>query len=107
MIDMQENCPDYSDDYDDNSGCCLNCEDKEDGCLCYNCKCRKCFHYSPPIYGEGDNGSCDLADEYKEEAEEKRSLQQMWSNYYDEKNGKVKKSQSTLGGFISDGDQQP
>lgn len=27
-------------------GCCLHCEDSYEGCLCYNCKCSKCIHYS-------------------------------------------------------------
>ena len=27
-------------------GCCLHCPMAEPGCLCYNCKCSKCEHYS-------------------------------------------------------------
>lgn len=27
-------------------GCCLHCPDAKPGCLCYNCKCSKCEHYS-------------------------------------------------------------
>lgn len=27
-------------------GCCLVCPDAYPGCLCYNCKCSKCVHYS-------------------------------------------------------------
>lgn len=27
-------------------GCCLICEEGYEGCLCYNCKCSKCEHYS-------------------------------------------------------------
>lgn len=27
-------------------GCCLICPDAHPGCLCYNCKCSKCVHYS-------------------------------------------------------------
>lgn len=26
-------------------GCCLLCDEAEDGCLCYDCKCTKCEHY--------------------------------------------------------------
>lgn len=32
-------------DYYGTHGCCLTCEDKEDGCLCFSCRCRKCRHY--------------------------------------------------------------
>lgn len=27
-------------------GCCLICENAYPGCLCYDCKCSKCEHYS-------------------------------------------------------------
>lgn len=30
----------------EDSGCCLHCPDAKPGCLCYNCKCSKCEHYS-------------------------------------------------------------
>lgn len=30
----------------EDEGCCLHCPDAEPGCLCYNCKCSKCEHYS-------------------------------------------------------------
>lgn len=26
-------------------GCCLDCNKKYDGCLCYDCKCKKCYWY--------------------------------------------------------------
>jgi len=53
------------DNYYQEEGCCLTCEDQDkrwrrgwydiygDGCLCYDCKCRRCIHLS--------DGSCDLA----------------------------------------------
>jgi hypothetical protein len=40
-------------------GCCLLCEDAEEGCLCFECKCRKCSHYVPGAWG---GGRCDLAE---------------------------------------------
>lgn len=30
----------------EDQGCCLICEEGYEGCLCYNCKCSKCEHYS-------------------------------------------------------------
>lgn len=44
---MQEWCHDYYED-DYTSGCCLNCDNSYDGCLCFACKCRKCYWYAPP-----------------------------------------------------------
>ena len=72
---MQEDCEDYSDSED---GCCLNCEDAETGCLCYDCKCTKCFHYTPPDEsGEFDEdgfekGVCDITVQAKFKAKQKR-----------------------------------
>jgi len=37
-------------------GCCLTCENAEEDCLCYQCKCRRCIHYE----STGDNGYCTL-----------------------------------------------
>jgi len=55
---MQEYCYDYS---DDEEGCCLNCEYAKPGCLCYQCRCTKCFHYSSPEDSDDIKGSCDIA----------------------------------------------
>lgn len=53
---MQEGYEDYSDiEYGYNSGCCLHCSGSKPGCLCFNCKCSKCYWYSE---GE-DKGYCD------------------------------------------------
>lgn len=30
----------------EDQGCCLHCYDARPGCLCFNCKCSKCEHYS-------------------------------------------------------------
>lgn len=30
----------------EDQGCCLHCPMAEPGCLCFNCKCSKCEHYS-------------------------------------------------------------
>jgi len=40
-------------DYYGKVGCCLTCEEAEEGCLCYECKCRKCCHYEPTGVFEG------------------------------------------------------
>lgn len=62
---MQEGATDY---YElDDEGCCLVCEDSEEGCLCYNCKCSKCYWYSDSMDGYG--GPCDLAAEFRGESE--------------------------------------
>jgi hypothetical protein len=59
-------------------GCCLYCEDAEPGCLCYQCRCTKCLHYTPPDESgetneEGEEkGSCDLARSWKEARRKKR-----------------------------------
>jgi len=37
-------------DYYGEEGCCLTCEEQEEDCLCFNCKCRKCEWYEP-LYG--------------------------------------------------------
>lgn len=31
----------------DEIGCCLTCEEGYEGCLCFECKCRKCEEYDP------------------------------------------------------------
>jgi len=46
-------------DYYGEVGCCLTCEDAEEGCLCYECKCRQCCHYE---WSQADfKGFCTLA----------------------------------------------
>ena len=45
---MQEGCIDYYDEYieeDGIHGCCKLCDDAKDGCLCYDCRCTKCYWY--------------------------------------------------------------
>jgi hypothetical protein len=39
-------------------GCCLTCEEAEEGCLCFDCNCRKCERYN-------DEGKCQTAQENK------------------------------------------
>lgn len=54
-------------------GCCLFCKDAHPGCLCYDCKCMQCVHYSEPGHPELEEcGSCDIATKAKKEAEEKK-----------------------------------
>jgi len=43
------------------SGCCLLCADSKHGCLCYNCKCKKCECYVLDISG----GHCEISEGYK------------------------------------------
>lgn len=60
---MQEWCDDW---YEiDDFGCCLNCPDSYEGCLCYNCKCTRCYWYSPPEEYDGEKGHCDKTDKLK------------------------------------------
>ena len=61
---MQPGCKDFYGDYlgegEYGGGCCLLChsEEKREGCLCFNCKCSKCYWYSP--------GGCDKVEKLKE-----------------------------------------
>lgn len=64
---MQEGYEDYYGE----EGCCLNCPDSEEGCLCYNCKCTKCYWYTPPEEYGGEKGDCDKTDELKEQKKER------------------------------------
>lgn len=50
VIKIQEGFDSY---YDlcfegDEEGCCLLCPEQEEGCLCFECKCTKCYWYIPP-----------------------------------------------------------
>jgi len=67
---VQEDCPDYFEEYseDEICGCCLCCPKAEDGCLCTDCKCTKCYWYE---FDEDINeGSCGLACSWKSERRE-------------------------------------
>ena len=50
------------DDYYDEDGCCLTCEDAEEGCLCFECKCTKCVWYISDGYS---GGKCEKAEEFR------------------------------------------
>lgn len=58
--EYQEAFPDYYTltKVGEENGCCLLCEDAEEGCLCYDCKCKKCYWYIPPEEWNGENGKC-------------------------------------------------
>ena len=44
---MQEGCYDYYNNLNGRTGaCCLECPDKEEGCLCFDCACTKCYFYN-------------------------------------------------------------
>ena len=74
---MQEGEFDYS---TEEFGCCLSCEDSKQGCLCYECKCTQCYHYTNPDESfchdnEGnEKGVCDIAisNHLKKREKEKR-----------------------------------
>lgn len=75
---MQYSEIDYS---DDPIGCCLNCDYAKPGCLCYNCKCRKCCYYSSPQMCGGDKGICDIAYDMKEQTElDRRKFKKIYPN---------------------------
>ena len=102
---MQEDCHDYS---DDDYGCCLNCEDAEDGCLCYDCKCTKCYYYSKPddfnVDSEGNMvGSCDIATQTKNESKIKKEFWKLKNKEgcYDYTTLGLKKEQTQLNIFIN------
>lgn len=53
--------PDYyaECEHGDEVGCCLVCDDSHEGCVCYDCKCKKCGWYVNDGY---DSGHCGLVD---------------------------------------------
>lgn len=54
---VQEDCLDYFELYsegEESHGCCLLCPDSKPGCLCYDCKCTKCYWYEKTE----DGGHC-------------------------------------------------
>jgi hypothetical protein len=51
-------------------GCCLLCSDAKPGCLCYSCKCTKCYWYEPERVAYGLK-PCEMVDILKEESKQK------------------------------------
>jgi hypothetical protein len=50
-------------DFYGEEGCCLTCDEAEEGCLCYECKCRRCIHYVQDYdWDEEPIGHCDLTE---------------------------------------------
>lgn len=75
---MQEDYTDYYEEAVESNeyGCCLVCEEAEEGCLCRTCKCKKCYWYSSNYDDLGSriedierDGVCDLARRYKSYSE--------------------------------------
>ena len=64
---MQIDCYDYS---ENEVGCCLNCPSSYPGCLCYECKCKKCYWYGSSESG----GWCEKIDVLKKERKNKIKL---------------------------------
>ena len=74
----------------DDLGCCLICPDAYDGCLCYNCKCKKCDWYDDSGIGR----PCSKCDEL---IEERKALQQI-EKY--EKNFPKTNQKNIFGGYL-------
>jgi len=60
---MQEWCEDFSLLCHD-EGCCLYCSKSSPGCLCFDCKCRKCYWYN-------NEGWCEKTEILKKEAKKR------------------------------------
>lgn len=43
------------------NGCCLLCNSRYDGCLCFDCNCSKCYWLIPAEEWNGEKGRCQLA----------------------------------------------
>ena len=67
---MQEGCEDYY-ECELDEGCCLKCSESYDGCLCFECKCTKCYWYCPPEEYDGEKGHCDKTEDLIEEGKRK------------------------------------
>ena len=46
------------------SGCCLKCSDSAEGCLCFKCKCKKCYWYDK-LDGIDGKGFCEKANKMR------------------------------------------
>lgn len=74
---MQKWCEDYYEICETGEGCCLNCYNAREGCLCYYCKCKKCFWYNLLPDGSGEcEKKFELIKERKESARLKYQLQE-------------------------------
>lgn len=84
---MQEECVDFYAESKINGeemGCCLICSNSEPECLCFNCKCSKCYWYSPPDEWDDENkGHCDYAKILKEKG--KKTSRNYYQQLEDEK----------------------
>jgi hypothetical protein len=95
---MQEQCIDYY----EKEGCCMSCKDKAPGCLCYECKCKACFHYTPPqrISNSSPSGECDVANELRiQKLVEKRAREKSFKDSVIDYTKGVDKDQKQLVGF--------
>lgn len=64
---MQEGCVDY---YEEGGGCCLHCPNAKKGCLCFECKCTKCYWYDSPQQTGDYKGWCGMVSQLKEQRKE-------------------------------------
>jgi hypothetical protein len=88
---MQFNCPDYYDETGYNEGCCLKCDNAHPGCLCYDCKCKKCYWYQ--AIGDG-KGICEKKYELILEKKRRRLFEQKKNNLLFEKKKEYYKNKS-------------
>jgi len=51
---MQQGKIDYYSVLSIGDGCCLKCYESYPGCLCYDCKCKKCYWYNKLYDGSGE-----------------------------------------------------
>lgn len=83
---MMFGCYDYS---CEDVGCCLNCPNSYEGCLCFDCKCSKCLYYTPPQDWDGSHGKCELAMELSQSKKKELSefySKSWWINFMKRKN---------------------
>lgn len=77
---MQNWCEDYYEICEFGEGCCLNCPDSYEGCLCYECKCKQCYWYTPPEEYDREKGHCDKTDELIKEKREEWRKEMIFKN---------------------------
>lgn len=84
---MQEGFPDWNEICEpETRGCCLTCDDAEDGCLCFSCKCTKCYRYSLPFESDVGRGSCDLVAKMRNEKIKRKEKIELDANKIKAKN---------------------
>ena len=83
-IKMQEGYTDWH--TEGGVGCCLNCSKSYQGCLCYDCKCKKCYWYFKDLYDS--KGYCELGPILRE-----KKKQELIKYYKQQKEKEFKKGE--------------